>query len=82
MGLISIFWGIGALLWMLFALIPLLGWMNWLLIPFAAIGAIIGAVGMALSRPGMRSRATAGVLMNLVVIVVGITRLGIGGGIL
>ena len=42
MGLISIVWGIFALVWMLLAFIPLLGWANWLMIPFAACGATRG----------------------------------------
>ena len=34
------------MLWMVLALIPLLGWGNWFLIPFAAVGAIIAAIGI------------------------------------
>ena len=81
MGLISILWGIVAMLWMVLALIPLVGITNWLLIPFAAIGAIIAAIGMALTSAGKRGRAKTGLLLNCVVIVVAIVRLGIGGGI-
>ena len=44
MGLISLLWGICAMVLMVFALIPLLGAANWLLIPFAAIGAVIAAI--------------------------------------
>ena len=40
MGLISVLWGVVAMIWMVFALIPVIGITNWLLIPFAAIGAI------------------------------------------
>mgnify|MGYP006172645563 CR=1 FL=1 len=82
MGLISILWGIVAMIWMVLALIPLVGITNWLLIPFAAIGAIIAAVGVLLSRPGHRGRAKAGLVLNGLVIVVGIVRLGIGGGVI
>ena len=53
MGLISVVWGILAMAWMVLALIPLLGWANWLLIPFAAVGAIIAAIGLLFtSAPG------------------------------
>lgn len=82
MGLISLLWGIVSLLWMILALIPFLGWGNWFLIPFAAIGAIIGAIGMAVTSPGKRGRAKTGLLLNAVVIVVAIFRLSIGGGII
>jgi len=51
-------------------------------IPFAAIGAIIAAIGMVFSSPGRRGRAKTGLLLNAVVIVVAIVRLHLGGGIL
>lgn len=82
MGLISVVWGIVALLWMVLAFIPLLGWGNWFMIPFAVVGAIIAAIGMALSSPGNRGRAKTGLILNVVAIVVGAMRLSLGGGIL
>jgi hypothetical protein len=82
MGLISLLWGIVAMLWMLLALIPLLGWGNWFLIPFAAIGAIIAAIGIAMTSREKRGRAKAGLVLNAIVIVVAIVRLNLGGGIL
>ena len=82
MGVISVVWGIVAMLWMLLALVPLLGWGNWFLIPFAAVGAIIAAVGMVFSSPGHRGRAKTGLLLNALVIVVAVVRLHLGGGIL
>ena len=81
MGLISLLWGIVSMLWMIVALIPLLGWGNWFLIPFAAVGAIIAAVAIAMTAPGNRGRAKAGLVLNGLVIVVAVVRLGIGGGI-
>lgn len=51
MGLLSLLWGIFALLWMLLAFIPLLGWGNWFMIPFAVVGAIIAAIGIAITAP-------------------------------
>ena len=82
MGVISVVWGIVAMLWMLLALVPLLGWGNWFVIPFAAVGAIIATIGMVFSSPGRRGRAKTGLLLNVVVIVVAIVRLHLGGGIL
>lgn len=81
MGLISLLWGMFAMLWMLLALIPLLGWGNWFLIPFAAIGAVIAAIGIAITRSEHRGRAKTGLILNGIVIVVGIARLSLGGGI-
>jgi len=82
MGLISLLWGILAMLWMLLALVPLLGWANWFLIPFAAIGAVIAAIGIAISSPGRRGRAKTGLVLNGIVILVAIVRLNLGGGII
>jgi len=82
MGLISLLWGILALLWMVLALIPLLGWGNWFLIPFAAVGAVIAALGILFTHPTKRGRAWAGLVLNGIVVVVGIVRLGLGGGII
>lgn len=81
MGLISMLWGIVAMIWMVFALIPVVGITNWLLIPFAAIGAIIAAIGIAVTAREKRGRAKAGLVLNGIVIIVGIVRLSLGGGV-
>lgn len=82
MGLISILWGIVAIIWMVLALIPLVSITNWLLIPFAAVGAIIAAIGMALTRAERRGRAKTGLILNAIAITVAAIRLSLGGGIL
>jgi len=69
--LVSIGIGAFALLGALVAFVPLLGWLNWFVIPFAAIGLAFGAV----------SDGRAGRNLNIVVIVVSVLRLMIGGGI-
>lgn len=80
MGVISLVWGVVALLWMLLAFIPLLGWGNWFMIPFAAVGAIIAAIGLLFTRSENRGRARTGLILNGIAIVVGVVRLGLGGG--
>jgi hypothetical protein len=72
LNLISLIIGAVALLFAVIAFLPLLGWANWLIIPLAVIGAGIG----------MASSGNAGRNLNLFVIVVGILRLMLGGGIL
>jgi len=57
---------------MLLAFIPLLGWLNWFLIPVAIIGLIISSI----------SASSAGKTMCAVAIIFGILRLIFGGGIL
>ena len=82
MGLISVLWGIVALAWMVLALIPLVGITNWLLIPFAAIGAIIAAIGILFTSSSKRGRARTGLILNSIAMLVAIGRLMLGGGVL
>jgi hypothetical protein len=72
LNLVSIIIGFVALVCAAIAFLPLLGAVNWLIIPLALIGAGIGAA----------SRGSAGRNLNLFVIVVAIIRLMLGGGIL
>ncbi len=72
LNLVSIIIGIVALILGVVAFLPLLGWAYWLIIPLALIGAMIG----------MASSSNAGRNLNLFVIVVGVVRLMLGGGIL
>ena len=68
----SLIIGIVALILAVIAFIPLLGWVNWFIIPLAIIGAVVGMV----------SRSTAGRNLNLFVILIGVVRLSLGGGII
>ena len=70
--LVSVVIGLVALVFAAVAFLPLLGWANWLVVPLAVIGAAIGVM----------SRGTAGRNLNIFVIVVGVTRLMLGGGLL
>lgn len=70
--IIGSLFGIVSLVLMLVAFLPLLGWLNWLVIPFAVIGLIISSLG----------HSSGGRTMNGVAIIVGIIRLVWGGGIL
>lgn len=70
--LLSLIIGVVALILALVAFIPLLGWANWLIIPLAVVGAVIGMI----------SRSSAGRNLNFFVILIGVVRLILGGGIL
>ena len=72
LNLVSLIIGVVALVCAVVAFLPLLGWANWLIIPLAVIGAGIGAM----------SQGNTGRNLNLFVILIGIVRLSIGGGIL
>ena len=71
LNLVSLIIGVVALLLAAIAFIPLLGWANWLIIPLALVGAGIGAA----------AEGNAGRNLNLFVVIVGILRLMLGGGI-
>jgi len=72
MNVISVLVGIAALIVALVGFIPLLGWLNWLVIPAAVVGLVIGLL----------SQETSGRNINLVVLVLAVIRLALGGGIL
>jgi hypothetical protein len=72
LNLVSLAIGVVALLCAIVAFLPLLGWANWLIIPLAIVGAVIG----------MASSSTTGRNLNLFVILVGVVRLMLGGGLL
>ena len=68
---LSIIIGVGALALLVPAFLPLLGWANWVIIPIAVVGLALGAM----------SSSNVGRNLNIVVIVVGVLRLMLGGGI-
>jgi len=71
LNILSLLIGLFALLLAFPAFLPLLGWLNWAVVPIAILGAGIGAL----------SRSNAGRNLNLIVIVIGVLRLMLGGGI-
>lgn len=70
--IIAFIFGLVALVLAMVGFIPLLGWLNWLIIPIAAIGAIFGLVS---DKNGGRN-------FCLIVIAICTLRLWIGGGII
>ncbi len=72
MNSISMIIGIVALVGALVAFIPLLGWLNWLVIPVVAIGLVLG----------LFSDKTTGRNINLTVLAIAMFRLFVGGGLI
>ena len=72
MNVFSIVLGVLALIGALIGFIPLLGWLNWLVIPLAVVGLVCGLL----------AKENSGRNVNLVVLIVAVFRLSIGGGIL
>jgi hypothetical protein len=71
LNIVSILIGVFALLSAAFAFIPLLGWMNWIVIPIAIVGLGVGLV----------SGRKSGTNLNIAVIIICVLRLMLGGGI-
>ena len=82
MQVISLAWGILALLGFFVALIPCLGWLNWLNIPFAVAGLIFSIVAYARERIGDRTMSIVAIILCLIAVLIGAKRLVLGGGIL
>lgn len=72
LNLVSLLIGALAFVLAIVAFIPFLGWANWLIVPLAILGAGVGMV----------SGSTSGRNLNLFVIVVGVLRLMLGGGLI
>ena len=72
LNLVSILIGVVTLALGLVAFIPLLGWMNWLVIPIGIVGAAVGAL----------SSSNGGRNLNIVLIIIFTLRLMLGGGII
>jgi hypothetical protein len=53
MNLIGLILGLIAFFWMGITLIPLLGWLNWLNIPFAVVGLIVSILGFLRRRSSL-----------------------------
>ena len=70
--LISLLIGVIALVLAFVGLVPLLGWTNWLILPFAGVGALFGLI----------SSRTSGLYFCLIVMRICTLRLFIGGGII
>ncbi|HEY9580978.1 MAG TPA: hypothetical protein VIR65_14080 [Rhizorhapis sp.] len=64
--------GFIALLLMIPTVLPFLGWANWLIVPIALLGAVIGSL----------SSSNVGRNFCLIVAALGVFRLFIGGGII
>jgi hypothetical protein len=71
LNLLSLIVGAVALLLAIPAFLPLLGWLNWFVVPLALVGLGLGAA----------SRSKSGRNLNLVVIIIAILRLMLGGGL-
>jgi hypothetical protein len=72
LNVISVLIGLVALVLVAIAFLPFFGIANWIIIPIAVVGAAIGGM----------SNSSVGRNLNLFVLLVGVFRLWLGGGII
>ena len=80
MGFIGFLMSIVGFVFMLVGLVPLLGWLNWFVAPFAFIGLIVSLIGVAVG--GGRLLGIIGAALCFVVMIVSIIRLILGFGVI
>jgi hypothetical protein len=78
MSFIGLILGIISSFVLFLTIIPLLGWINWINIPFAILGLIFSLIGFAVDRN--KKVAIAGIAICCVVIIFGAFRLQACGG--
>lgn len=71
LNILSILTGLVSLIFVIPGVIPLLGWINWLALPIAVVGLVIG----------MLSSQNTGRNLNIVILLIAVVRLSLGGGI-
>jgi hypothetical protein len=81
MQVISLAWGILALVGMVVGFIPCFGWLNWFNIPFAFVGLIVGIIAQATAKSGDRNNSLAAIILCVLAILLGSKRLVAGWGI-
>lgn len=82
MQVLSLIWGILAFIGMFIGFIPCLGALNWLNIPFAIIGLIVGIVAHVTHRGPSRTSSLVGIILCALAILIGAKRLVWGGGVI
>lgn len=80
MQVLSLIWGILALVGMLVAFMPLFGALNWINIPFAIIGVMISSAALGRSREESKGMSIAGLVCCTLAVLVGMIRLVMGVG--
>lgn len=82
MTILSLVWGILAILGLGVAFLPCLGSLNWINIPFAGIGLIISIIALVQAPPAKKGAPIAGTVLCAIAVLFGIIRLIAGGGVI
>ena len=79
---ISLIWSLLSLFGMLIGFVPFFGALNWLLIPFAMIGAIVSAIALGTApAEAAKGKSIAGLISCGIASIFGFIRLIVGFGI-
>lgn len=81
MQVLSLMWGIFAILAMVVGFFPCLGALNWLNIPFSGIGIIISSIALATADGKPKGSSIAGLVCCIIALFFGLIRLVLGGGV-
>jgi hypothetical protein len=79
MQVLSLAWGILALLGFMLAVIPCLGWFNILNIPFAIGGLLFSIFAFATTPAGRRTFSVIAMVLCIIAILIGAKRWALGG---
>jgi len=81
MQILSVIWGILAILGMAVGFMPCFGSLNWVNIPFAILGLLISVIAVVVAKGQGKVAAIAGLIMCGIAAVFGLVRLIAGGGV-
>ncbi len=81
MQVLSLVWGILAIVGMIVAFFPCLGSLNWLNIPFSGLGLIISIIALVTTKEDKKGMSIAGIVLTAIAVIWGTFRLIAGGGI-
>ncbi len=79
--LLSFGWGVVSTVGMAVAIVPFMGWLNWVIIPFAVAGLIISIVASIISKRA-KWFSRIGVILCAIAIIIGALRLIAGRGLI
>jgi len=81
MQVLSLVWGILAIVGMFVAFFPCLGALNWINIPFSLVGLIISIIAVTTTQEPRKGAAIAGLVLCAIAVGLGGIRLIVGGGV-
>lgn len=80
MQILTLVWGVLAFLGMVIGLLPVLYYLNWFIVPFAAVGIVLSIAGLVVLRQRKDPFPIAALVCNLIAATVAVLRLRSGSG--